>query len=346
MLYITTRNSVDTYTAARALQEERAPDGGAYMPYRLPELTQDEIVEMENKGFAQTVADLLNKFFSCRITSWDVEVSAGKNPVLIQELKQRTYVAELWHNPSWEYSNLEKSLFLVTTQQVSNVRNVGWTRIAIRVAVLFGLYAQLAQTDALDDGKGFDICVPTGDFMAAISVWYARHMGLPVVNILCGCNDNSAVWELLHIGEVHTDAPVVQTVAPLCDFAIPQELERLICVCCGHDEAERFAQHCAAEEDYVLPTGMLDRVRQGMFAAVVSSDRLRSLMPTVYSTTGYILGPYTALSYGALLDFRARFGGRRPALLLGDRSPLVDVATVSSAMGMTQSAVKEILGVI
>ncbi len=346
MLYITTRNHVDTYTAARALQEDTAPDGGLYLPYRLPQLTADEIAALKDKTFGQCVAEFLNLFFFCRVTAWDVEVSAGRNPIKLQKLKNKTVVAEMWNNPGLDYTNLEKALLSVIMRQTPDVRISSWTRIAIRISVLFGLYSQLLQCGILAEGKRFDIAVATGDFSAAIAVWYARSMGLPVEYILCGCNDNGAVWDLLHLGQMRTDSAVVKTAAPLADISVPQELERLICAVCGQNEAARYAKVCASGGIFVPPAEMLSKLRSGMFAAVVSSDRLKALIPNQFSTSGYIFGPYTALAYGVLWDYRAKIGGGRVALLLGDRSPLRDVENVAAYMGKSQKAVKDILGVI
>lgn len=346
MLYITTRNHVDTYTAARALQDDFAPDGGLYLPYRLPELSADEIASLKDKTFSQCVADFLNRFFFCRVTAWDVEVAAGRNPIKLQGLKNKTVVAEMWNNPGLDYANLEKALLMVITRQTPDVRISSWTRIAIRISVLFGLYCQMLHSGVLAEGKRFDISLATGDFSAAIAVWYARSMGLPVEYILCGCNDNGAVWDLLHLGQMRTDASAVKTAAPLADIAVPQELERLVCAVCGQNETARYANVCAAGGVYAPPAELLSKLRSGIFAAVVSSDRLRALIPNHYSTCGYIFGPYTALAYGVLLDYRAKNGGGRLALLLGDRSPLRDVEDVAAFMGKSQSAVKDILGVI
>ena len=46
MLYVTTRNDRDAFTSARALTENRGPDGGFYIPVRLPSFSLDEIREL------------------------------------------------------------------------------------------------------------------------------------------------------------------------------------------------------------------------------------------------------------------------------------------------------------
>ena len=91
---------------------------------------------------------------------------------------------------------------------------------------------------------------------------------------------------------------------------------------------------------------MLDTLRSGMFAAVVSNERLTGLIPNVFATTGYVLGPYSALAYGALLDYRTKNRESRPALLIADRNPICDAEYTASAMGLAFSQLKERLGII
>ena len=171
----------------------------------------------------------------------------------------------------------------------------------------------------------FDVAVPTGDFSWAMAVRYARQMGLPVANIICGCYQNSAVWELLHLGEARTDE-------------LPEELERLVFGTLGIEEVKRY---CGQTGTYRLLPADLERIRKGLFAAVVSQERVDAAIPSVYRTGGYILGPSGALAYSALQDYRARSGESRLAILLEDRSPLLDSKTVARAMGITEQELKQ-----
>ena len=173
-----------------------------------------------------------------------------------------------------------------------------------------------------------------------MAAWYGRKMGLPIGTIICGCNENSALWELLHRGQMDTGALAVQTNTPEADFAIPPDLERLICESCGQEEAGSFFWSCTEGGTYVPSEQDRNAMREGMFAAVVSQDRVESIIPSVFRTSQYILDPYSALAYGALSDFRARFGSSRTVLLLCESSPIACSETVSQAMGISVNELK------
>ena len=76
MLYATTRSKADTYTAHRVLTSDRAPDGGLFVPFRMPTV---DIDKTRAGSFGDAVAQVLNLFFSTGITSWDVECCIGNN---------------------------------------------------------------------------------------------------------------------------------------------------------------------------------------------------------------------------------------------------------------------------
>ena len=182
MLYITTRNRRDAFTAQRALREGRGPDGGMYLPFRAPSYCPEDWRELAQKPFGQRVAEILNRLFGVKLSCWDVDVCIGRSPVQLAPLGHRTLVAELWHNPGRSYDHMAREL----AEQLLNEPNYrqGWLAIALRIAVLFGIYGRLPSDEPAD------ISLICGDFTAPVSAWYARAWGLPIGNIVCCCNEN------------------------------------------------------------------------------------------------------------------------------------------------------------
>ncbi len=328
MLYVTTQNKHDTNTAHKTLFADRSGDGGLYLPFRMVTLDRQQVLELKDKSFGQCVAETLNRFFACRLTGWDVEFSIGRYPAKTVDLGQRILSSQTWHNQAWDYSWAERAL----AQKIcgcAQEQPSAWVKIAIRVAFLTGIFGSLLEQELVSPEAPVDVAVPGGDFSIPMSVWYARALGLPIANIICGCLENSPAWDLLHLGTVKTDG------------AMPAFLEQLICETLGHREASRYADICSRGGTYSLLPVDAQKLRQGIFAGVVSRDRVGALIPSVYRTNSYILGPVTALAYGGLLDFRAKTGENRQALLLAERSPLCDGDFVANAMGITRDELKE-----
>ena len=328
MLYVTTRNKYDTYTVHKANQSDRGPDGGLYLPFRMPELSKADIQALTQQSFCQRVANLLNLFFGTQLTAWDVELYGGKNPVKLVPMSHRILVAETWRNHDQDFARFAGRLAARICGDGDNLRKpTSWIGIAIRIATLFGIFADLPAMQT-----PLDIVVATEDFSAPMAAWYAREMGLPIGNIICS-HDHPCVWNLLHQGEVRGDENV------------PENLERLIAATLGVEENVRFCEILSKGRVYSAKMGMAETLRKGMYATVSSRDRVNATIPSVYRMAGYVMGPQTALAYSGLQDYRARTGETRLALLLADRSAMSDVKAVADSMEMSEYRLREILGV-
>ena len=329
MLYVTTKNKHDAYTAYRTLHADCADDGGLFMPFRMVTLDRQQVLELKDESFGQCVAETLNRFFACRLTGWDVEFCIGRYPAKTVDVGHRILSSQTWHNQAWDYAWAERTLAQKICGDLPEGKVPAWVKIAIRVAFLAGVFGQLLEQGVVSPENPVDVAVPGGDFSIPMSVWYARKIGLPVANIICGCEENSPAWDLLHLGTVKTETEM------------PTFLEQLICETLGHREAQRYGDVCAARGVYSLLPVEAEKLRSGMFAGVISQDRVATLISNVYRTDAYVLGPNTSLAYGGLLDFRAKTGENRVALLLAERSPLCDGDLVANAMGITKNELRE-----
>lgn len=342
MLYVTTRINDDAYTANRALSENRGPGGGFFLPMRMPRLEEAQIRALADKPFAQNMADILNQLFNTQLDMWALEFGIGRYPVKLVNLSGRATVAETWHNPAWRFERLAKGVEKAIRQsdQVSE-KPADWLVIASRIAVLFGVFGELMHAGAVSPDAPMDVAVPVGNFSAPMAAWYAREWGLPIGTIVVCCNENGAVWNLLHKGEIRTDAVAVKTETPECDYTVPADLERLIFSTLGRTETERFCETCRRGGTYYLEPAQLEALRKGVYVSVVSRQRMEPVIPNLYKTDGYIPDPYTALAYSGLSDYRSRTGEGRSALILSDESPAYSFGMIARCMGMSPAELKK-----
>lgn len=330
MLYVSTRNRNESFTAFRALCEENTPDGGLFVPFQLPQIS---LQALEGKSFSDGIAQVLNLFFSAGLTGWDVEFCVGRRTVKTKFMNHRLMMAELWHNLDASYAAMEQAIYKKLGGQGSPA---SWAKVAIRIAVLVGLYSELAAQDA----ESFDVAVTAGDFSWPMAAWYARKMGLPIGTIVCGCNENGAVWDLIHRGEYATGVALRHTDTPELDVSATMGLERLIYETLGTEEVCRYRDICAKKSLYTLDELQLPQFNVGLFAAVVGSSRVEPVLASIYRTNDYITDPYTAMAYGALQDYRARTGESRLTLLPAERSPFLYGDRVCNAVGIPMQTLK------
>lgn len=313
MLYITTRENKDAFTAARTLTQNQAQDGGLFVPFRMPVFTQEEIASLKEKSFGQAVAQILNCFFSARLTGWDVDFSIGRNPVKLFTMNHRMVIGELWHNPGARYSYIVQKLYdRILLRNEPAGEPTEWVAIAVRIAVLFGLFGELMRMDIADCSRPVDLAVPADDFSLPMACWYACRMGLPIGTIICGCNADNGLWDLVRRGEYNPNQAVQKA-----DIA----LERLIQGTLGCREVRRYRERCDAGRSYTVSEAVFFELCRGLYVAVVGKLRIQSIVNSVRKTNGYLLAPAAALAYGALQDYRASVTEGRVSLLLADYQP-------------------------
>ena len=337
MLYVTTRNRRNTYTAHQALTQGRGEDSGLFLPLHFPELSTEEIRKLTAMTFGQRVAQMLNLFFTTNLTGWDIDFCIGRYPVRTEQLVHRIILAETWHNPDRKYQRLENNLKELLCTQVDVPGN--WVSIAVRMAILAGILG----TRMIQETGSTDIAVVSGDFTTPISLWYLRKMGFPVGNIICCCNENNQFWELFCNGQMHTDCTPVTTIVQEADVTLPVNVERLICDCGNIADAERYMDSCQNRTMYAASDMLLQKLRHGLYVSVVSSSRVETVIPNVYKTHKYVLSPASALAYSGLLDYRTKTGITRTAIVLCDGNPICDAATVAKAMEISEEALKNLI---
>lgn len=329
MLYKTTRNDQDAVTVQHVLTRNRGEDGGLYLPIHFPKFTEEEQNRLCTMSFNQRLAEILNLFFSTRLTGWDVDFSTGRYPVRLEEFPRRIYLAECWHNLDGQFIRLEQNLLQMVGSQADG--SGSWVKIAVRMAVLAGI---LGEKSELGHGA-VDFVMVSGDFTVPISAWYLRKMGFPVGNIICCCNENNQLWELICHGQMRTDGVAVQTFIPEADIALPANLERLIYGCCGREEVVRYLESVSSGSVFTVSDSLLAEMRKEIYVSVVSSDRVETAIPNVYNSYRYLMTPASALAYSGLMDYRSKTGIIGPAVVLCDDSPACFVNAIAKAMNMT-----------
>lgn len=337
MLYVTTRNGREAFTVQHVLMQDRGDDAGLYVPLHFPELTAEERKRLSEMSFNQCVAEMLNLFFSTKLTSWDVDFCAGRFPVRMELLPYRTIMAELWHNPQWQYIRLENNLRQLLEAKTGDSGN--WVTIAIRMALMAGIMC----SGNASGNEIFDIAVVSGDFTVPVSAWYLRKMGFPVGNIICCCNENKQLWDLFVHGQMRTDAEKLATIVPEADVPIPVNLERLIFDCGGEEEVRNYLECCDNNGTYFAGDDLLQKMRRSMYVSVVSSARLLNAIPNVYNSYRYLMTPASALAYSGLMDYRSKTGITRSAIVLCDNSPASELKAVAETMNCSQEEVKKLI---
>ena len=340
MLYLTTRADRDVYTPIWALTEDFAPNGGQFLPIRVPHLDRIALETVAKRSFNENVAAVLGLLYRKKLTGRDIDLATGKFTVPMLELNSRTMVAELWRNLDCSFDDYVLRLFrmIVTEPQ----RHPGsWFVMSVRIAWLFGVFGELMARGIVSPEKPLDLAVPSFDFQYPMAAWYARSWGLPIGTIICCCNENNAPWSLLHQGQMRTDNTLRHTYTAACDQAVPGGLERLIHAVLGTDEANSFASARAAGKPYSLTEDQQTLLRAGLSVSVVSQRRMAFMLPNIYREDRWYPDPYAAMAYTGLVDHRAAPGDTGSALIIAEENPLYRVDMLAEMLPMEPDVLRK-----
>ena len=332
MLYVTTRNQHDFFTAHHSLREDRAADGGFYIPFQNISFDSATIKALRDKPFNQCVVDVLNLFFSARLSPLDIDFAVGRYPVRLVPMSHKIMIAELWNNQDRLFSRTAHDIINRIIKNAENKEVSNWAYIAVRIAFLVGIFSDLQRFGIVDSRRTIDISVPGGNFSAFMAVCYARRMGLPIGKIIVSDDEFGLLWELLHNGTVTFNSSKLN---------IPENLERFIYSALGAEETNRFVLAQQNRRIYTVTDDESAILNDGLFSAVISQKRALRVINNVYRTSGYVLHPESALAYGGLQDYRATEAEAGPALILTEKGPHCDVETVATAIGISASELKE-----
>lgn len=297
-------------------------------------MTREEVLAFSEKGFSQTIADVLNLFFSAGLSGWNVDFCVGRNPVKLVPMNYRIWISEMWHNQQGNFRWLAQQL----QNQISGSRKTltDWGNIAVRIGVLFAMFGELMRQQVTDFEHPMDVAVMGGDFSGPMAVWYAREMGLPIGTIVCGCDDNGALWDLLYHGQIHLDTIQGGTCTTNDEVVLP-DLERLIFGVLGFEENQKFVDCCEKGKTYIAGPHGTEQLRTGLFSAVVSRTRMDGIIRSTGRPNEEWLDPAGALAYGGLQDFRAKAGEAGPALILSEGSPSSAAESIARALELPVS---------
>jgi len=339
--YVTTVNSAKTYYPNQVFLPHCISDEGYYVPIHIPKLNPDVL---RGSSPNNTIAYVLNQFFSTQLTGRDIDLAIGKFPVRLFHMNHRISVVESWHNLDWDFNRMVKNLAAHIRGSRDTEHPLGiWPQIAVRTAVICGAYTQMLNKSAfLNDGT-FDIAVPSGDFSCAISAWYCRQMGLPIHNIVICCNENNNLWEFFNHGELRTGRTAVPTNTPECDKTVAECVEMLIYAYGSESEVIHFRKCCCNGRTYFPSDEIFKKMAKGFYVSVIGQARTEASILGAYSTHGYIMGPYSALAYAGALDYRARTGENRHLMLLSEKGVLLHDEYVARSIGTNVSDLHKIL---
>jgi threonine synthase len=114
MKYYSTRNEKETYTAAQAMAMGLAPDGGLFVPERIPTVTAAELNALCSMDYRSRAVDIMGRYleeFSAEELEYFAQHAYAENfdhpdVAPLRFTDDRTAFLELWHGPTCAFKDM------------------------------------------------------------------------------------------------------------------------------------------------------------------------------------------------------------------------------------------------
>lgn len=176
--------------------------------------------------------------------------------------------------------------------------------------------------------------MPTGNFGNILAGYYAKRMGVPVKTLICASNANNVLTEFIETGVYDRNRPFYQTASPSMDILISSNLERLLYLLSGSDEAVRaYMQALGKTGRYALAPELSARVRAEFACGCCDDAQTLATIGCVFQEKQYLLDTHTAVAYTVLEEYRARTHDDTLTVLASTASPFKFCTSVLRALG-------------
>lgn len=165
MEYVSTRDKTRKVSAAYAIANGIAPDGGLYCPTEFPALTAEDWHALANLDYKGRSARILGKFLTDfsgeELAQYAAKAYAdnkfgGKDTAPVVTLADGKYMLELWHGPTCAFKDM--ALQMLPHLLTASLRKTGETRTACILVATSGDTGKAA-LDGFHDVEGTKIMV-------------------------------------------------------------------------------------------------------------------------------------------------------------------------------------------
>jgi threonine synthase len=211
---------------------------------------------------------------------------------------------------------------------LSGVNSINWARVIAQVVYYFTSAVALGAP-----ARSVDFTVPTGNFGDIFAGFVAKRMGLPIRTLRIAANTNDILPRTLKTG-IYEVKEVHATASPSMDIQVSSNFERLLFEASSRDAdtVRRLMASLKQSGRFVLPGGMLARIREEFDAGRADETETSAAIRAAWREAGDLVDPHTAVAL-AVAD-RDVTDTRVPNIVLSTAHPAKFPDAVQAACGV------------
>ncbi len=225
----------------------------------------------------------------------------------------------------------------------SSANSINWGRLVPQIVYYVSAYAELVKDEEIALGEKINIVVPTGNFGNILAAYYAKHMGVPVNKLICASNINNVLTDFINTGVYDRNRQFHATVSPSMDILISSNLERLLYLMSGKNDAviNDWFGKLASEGKYEVTDDVKAKLKDEFCAGFCDDDQTKATIHDIYEKYSYTCDTHTAVAVKVYNDYKASTGDETKTVIASTASPYKFSAAVLEALEGGKSDIDE-----
>lgn len=226
--------------------------------------------------------------------------------------------------------------------QFSSANSINIGRLVPQIVYYVYAYTRLLAAGEITDGEQINVVVPTGNFGNILAAYYAKHMGVPIAQLICASNENKVLYDFFRTGTYDRNREFILTTSPSMDILISSNLERLLYRIAG-DDAKRnrvLMQALQTEGKYEITPEMQQNLAD-FSGGYASEDEVAQEIKEMYEKTGYVLDTHTAVASRVYREWKKTDADSRKTVIASTASPYKFSRSVMNAIDSRYNAMSD-----
>ncbi|MDE5741005.1 MAG: threonine synthase [Oscillospiraceae bacterium] len=225
----------------------------------------------------------------------------------------------------------------------SSANSINWGRLAPQIIYYISAYATLVKDEEIKAGDKINIVVPTGNFGNILAAYYAKHMGVPVNKLICASNTNKVLTDFITTGVYDRNRQFFTTISPSMDILISSNLERLLYLMCGENDAQirEWFGSLAKDGRYEVTHEIKAKLAEEFAAGYCDDNETKATIKKIYDKYSYTLDTHSAVAVKVYEDYRQSTGDITKTVIASTASPYKFSASVLEAIEGKASSLDE-----
>ncbi len=216
----------------------------------------------------------------------------------------------------------------------SSANSINWGRLAPQIIYYISAYSTLVKDGEIKAGDKVNIVVPTGNFGNILAAYYAKHMGIPVNKLICASNSNKVLTDFIKTGIYDRNREFYTTISPSMDILISSNLERLLYIMCGENDAviRDWFGSLSKNGRYEVTDDIKAKLSEEFAAGFCNDEETKSTIKKIYDKYSYTLDTHSAVAVKVYEDYRRETGDNTRTIIASTASPYKFSASVLEAV--------------